>query len=59
VVTVILAVAVHAEELPRKSKAPRESYPKVDVMYDSVTMPDGKRKVAGHFSCRWAELRLG
>ena len=29
--------------LPRKSKAPRESYPNVDVIYDSVTMPDGKR----------------
>src|SRR6478736_1545263 len=26
-----------------QSKAPRESYPNVDVVYDSVTMPDGKR----------------
>jgi hypothetical protein len=40
---VILAVALHADELPRKTKAPRESYPNVDVIYDSVTMPDGKR----------------
>ena len=39
---VILAVALHAE-LPRKSKAPRETYPNVDVIYDSVTAPDGKR----------------
>src|SRR5215467_6849400 len=37
------AAAVSAEELPRKSKAPRESYPNVDVIYDLVTMPDGKR----------------
>jgi pimeloyl-ACP methyl ester carboxylesterase len=32
-----------AEELPRKAKTPRESYPDVDVIYDSVTAPDGKR----------------
>ena len=32
-----------AEELPRKAKAPRESYPNVDVIYDSVTSPGGKR----------------
>src|SRR6478735_12260158 len=38
-----VAAAVCAEELPRKSKAPRESYPNVDVIYDSVRMPDGKR----------------
>src|SRR4029453_7311534 len=38
-----LTAAVSAEELPRKTKAPRESYPNVDVIYDSVTMPDGKR----------------
>jgi len=31
------------EELPRKIKTPRESYPNVDVIYDSVTGPDGKR----------------
>src|SRR6266436_8399054 len=38
-----LAVAVCAEELPRKTKTPRESYPNVDVIYDSVATPDGKR----------------
>jgi pimeloyl-ACP methyl ester carboxylesterase len=37
------AVAVCAEELPRKTKAPRESYLNADVIYDSVTAPDGKR----------------
>jgi pimeloyl-ACP methyl ester carboxylesterase len=37
------AVIVSAEELPRKAKTPRESYPNVDVIYDSVTTPDGKR----------------
>src|SRR5436309_12979706 len=34
---------VSAEQLPRKTKAPRENYPNIDVIYDSVTMPDGKR----------------
>ena len=38
-----LAAAVRADDFPRKSKAPRETYPNVDVIYDSVTMPDGKR----------------
>jgi len=38
-----LAVAAQAEELPRKSKPPRETYPRVDVIYDSVTAPDGAR----------------
>jgi len=37
------AATLCGEELPRKSKSPRESYPNVDVIYDSVTMPDGKR----------------
>ena len=37
------ATAVCADELPRKAKTPRESYPNVDVIYDSVTAPDGKR----------------
>ena len=37
------AAAGSAEELPRKSKAPRESYPNVDVIYESVTLPDGNR----------------
>src|SRR5215475_4401765 len=38
-----LTAAVSADELPRKSKAPRESYPNVDVIYDSVAMSDGKQ----------------
>jgi len=37
------AAVLCAEELPRKAKTPRESYPNVDVIYDSVTAPDGKR----------------
>ena len=32
-----------AGDLPRKTKTPRESYPNVDVIYDSVATPDGKR----------------
>ena len=32
-----------AAELPRKATTHRESYPNVDVIYDSVTAPDGKR----------------
>jgi pimeloyl-ACP methyl ester carboxylesterase len=43
IVFVALIAAVRAEDLPRKSKGPRESYPDVDVIYDSVAMPDGKR----------------
>src|ERR1043165_10180319 len=43
IVFVALIAAVRAEDLPRKSKGPRESYPNVDVIYDSVAMPDGKR----------------
>src|SRR4026209_84892 len=43
VVFFALTAAVSADELPRKSKAPRESYSNVDVIYDSVRMPDGKR----------------
>lgn len=39
----MFAATVAAEELPRKTKTPRESYPNVDVIYDSVTAPDGKR----------------
>ena len=44
-VALALAFATIAspDELPRKSNAPRESYPKVDVIYDSVKTPDGKR----------------
>jgi pimeloyl-ACP methyl ester carboxylesterase len=37
------AVVASADDLPRKAKTPRESYPNVDVIYDSVTAPDGKR----------------
>src|SRR5215470_13383061 len=43
VVSLILGAALHAEDLPRKSKALRETYPNVDVIYDSVTAPDSKR----------------
>ena len=42
-VFVTLTAAVRADDLPRKSKAPRESYPNVDVLYDSVTASDGNR----------------
>jgi pimeloyl-ACP methyl ester carboxylesterase len=42
-VATMIVVTAQAEELPRKSKAPRESYPDVDVIYDSVTAPDGNR----------------
>jgi pimeloyl-ACP methyl ester carboxylesterase len=38
-----LAATLCAEELPRWSKSARESYPNVDVIYDSVTAPNGKR----------------
>jgi pimeloyl-ACP methyl ester carboxylesterase len=38
-----LAATLCAEELPRKAKTPRESYPNVDVIYDSVKAPDGNR----------------
>src|SRR4029077_2560342 len=43
--SVLLAIAATlcAEELPRKAKTTRENYPNVDVIYDSVTTPDGKR----------------
>jgi pimeloyl-ACP methyl ester carboxylesterase len=43
IVLLALVVAVCAEEVPRKAKTPRESYPNVDVIYDSVKAPDGKR----------------
>jgi len=42
-VAMMLAVTNRAEELPRKVKTPHETYPNVDVIYDSVTAPDGKR----------------
>src|SRR6266516_4293441 len=34
---------VPGDDLPRRAKTPRESYPSADVLYDSVTTPDGKR----------------
>src|SRR5438045_9511113 len=40
---VLIAATLCAEELPRKAKTPRENYPDVDVIYDFVTAPDGKR----------------
>lgn len=41
---VLMFVAtVAGDELPRKTKTPRESYPNVDVIYDSVTTPRGNR----------------
>src|SRR5437764_9296647 len=39
----VFAATRRAEDLPHKAKTPRESYPNVDVIYDSVTAPDGKR----------------
>jgi pimeloyl-ACP methyl ester carboxylesterase len=42
-VFVALTATLCGEELPRKSKTPRETYPNVDVIYDSVTAPDGNR----------------
>jgi len=42
-VFVSFTAAVRADDLPRKTKAPRESYRNVDVIYDSVTTPEGKR----------------
>src|SRR5207244_3865497 len=39
----VIAATLRGEELPHKAKTPRESYPNVDVVYDSVTAPDGKR----------------
>ena len=40
---VAVAAVLSAESLPRKAKTPRETYPNVDVLYDFVTAPDGKR----------------
>lgn len=33
----------HADDLPRKSSAARETYPNTDVIYDSVATPKGER----------------
>jgi len=35
--------AFGADDLLRKVKTPRESYPNVDIIYDSVTTPHGER----------------
>src|SRR5438105_14719642 len=43
IVFLALIVTLSAQELPRKVKTPRESYPSADVIYDSITTPDGKR----------------
>src|SRR5438093_6660104 len=37
------AAVASADELPRKAKTPHESYPNVDVIYDSVATPHGER----------------
>src|SRR6266487_671409 len=39
----MLVATVAGDELPRKTKTPRESYPNVDVIYDFVTPPRGER----------------
>jgi pimeloyl-ACP methyl ester carboxylesterase len=42
--TLLLGLSVvGADELPRRAQAPDESYPKVDVIYDSVTGRAGER----------------
>jgi pimeloyl-ACP methyl ester carboxylesterase len=41
--TLMLIATAGAGDLPRKPKTPRESYPNVDVIYDSVIAPDGNR----------------
>jgi pimeloyl-ACP methyl ester carboxylesterase len=38
-----LIATAWAEDLARKSKSARETYPNVDVIYDSVIAPDGSR----------------
>src|SRR5438094_736360 len=43
IILLALASVAAADDLARKAKTPRESYPNVDVIYDSVTAPDGKR----------------
>jgi pimeloyl-ACP methyl ester carboxylesterase len=37
------AITLGADVLPRKAKTPRETYPNVEVIYDSVTTPHGER----------------
>jgi pimeloyl-ACP methyl ester carboxylesterase len=43
VFALMFAATVPGDELPRKTKTPRESYPNVDVIYDFVTAPHGER----------------
>jgi pimeloyl-ACP methyl ester carboxylesterase len=48
ILALVLTVAVipkgfGANDLPRKAKMARETYPNVDVIYDSVTTPRGER----------------
>jgi pimeloyl-ACP methyl ester carboxylesterase len=43
VIGLSLVQAVFGDDLPRKAKAPRESYPNVDVIYDSVATTHGER----------------
>src|SRR5437588_2867754 len=47
-----------AGDLPLKTKTPRESYPNVDVIYDSVATPDGKRLRAIITKPRGAKTKL-
>lgn len=42
-VGIALATIAHADDLPRKVNTPHESYSNIEVIYDSVTAPDGKR----------------
>jgi pimeloyl-ACP methyl ester carboxylesterase len=43
IVVVTVTATLCGAELAGKSKGPRETYPNVDVIYDSVTAPDGNR----------------
>lgn len=38
-----LGFPAFAGDLPRKAKTPRENYPNVDIIYDSVATPHGER----------------
>jgi hypothetical protein len=40
---VALVAITSADELQRKTKTPRESYPNVDVIYDSIAVSQGER----------------
>src|SRR6266576_682440 len=43
----MLVATVAGDELPRKTKTPRESYPNVDVIYDSVEAPEDTKDASG------------